>query len=101
MKWNVPIERLTQIEYPEEFKDANAILDFGASKYDPNGWLQGIKFDHRSNMASVNRHLSAVCVDPMSKDPESELPHILHAAGRLLMEYTLMCRGNLKLSEDK
>lgn len=81
-----------RIEYPEEFKDVVKVLEFGATKYEANSWLEGIHFNKKDNDASIGRHWAKM-VAGEEVDEESGLDHRLHAACRLLMSYTLFKRG--------
>jgi hypothetical protein len=101
---------MTKIDYtlaPAEFDDVLLVLMNGAKKYERNGWEKGIKFEKETNIASIKRHLAAYRAGE-SKDDESGLHHLLHAACRALMQYTLDKREsvarveahNLLKSED-
>ena len=80
-------------EYPAEFLDVFKVLEFGISKgYAADGWLKGEKFDHKSNHASMCRHLAEHYVGKL-EDDESKLNPLLHLACRALMAYTIQQRG--------
>lgn len=84
-----------EMEYPEEFKDLFLILDFGATKYPVNGWLNGIAFNHKKNHDSMFHHLAESYVG-VTKDKESGHHPLLHLGCRAMMEYTLLKRGLLR-----
>lgn len=89
------------MEIPKEFLDVVKVLEFGAEKYEANGWLEpdAYKMDHKSNHDSMFHHLaeSYVLMEvpgiETRQDMESGLDHLLHLACRALMEYTRMKRG--------
>lgn len=83
-----------QFEVPEEFADVIKILEFGASKYAPNAWLEpnAPTMDHKSNHASIFRHV-AESYAGKTADAESGIDPLLHAACRCLMAYTRKQRG--------
>jgi len=72
---------------PKEFLDVMKVLEFGARKYEPDGWLKGIKFNHKDNHASMSRHLAEAYMG-VKEDKETRLDPLLHLAARALMEYT-------------
>lgn len=85
---------------PGEFLDVFKVLDFGAKKYTPNGWLEpdAYKMDHKSNHDSMFHHLAESLHQDFGglnsrKDLESKLDPLLHLACRALMQYTRMKRG--------
>lgn len=84
------------IEMPPEFKDVFLVLEFGAQKYPPDGWLNPdpvkAKLTHRSNCDSMFHHLAARYAG-IKTDHESELSHYLHLSCRALMAYTREKRG--------
>lgn len=51
------------------------VLTFGARKYAPDNWRNGIKFSRL--IASLHRHLASIQAGE-DIDPESGLPHIYH-----------------------
>jgi hypothetical protein len=51
------------------------VLAFGAQKYSPNGWREGIS--NSRVMGALLRHALAI-LDGELNDPESGLPHIDH-----------------------
>lgn len=82
------------MKYPKEFEHVYKILDFGAKKYDPEGWLEpeGYSMDIKSQAGSMQRHLAqGLYGNPMDK--ESGHHHMLHLACRALMCYTRYIRG--------
>ena len=58
------------------------VLGFGAGKYGDHNWRQGIK--HSRLYAAAMRHLTAHWSGE-TKDPESGLDHLAHAATNLAM----------------
>lgn len=54
------------------------VMTFGASKYDANNWQKILSPDGRY-FAALMRHLVAWRLDAASRDPESGLPHLVHA----------------------
>ncbi len=80
-------------EYPAEFLDVFKVIEFGLKKgYAADGWLKGEKFDHKSNHASMCRHLAEHYMGKL-EDDESKLNPLLHLACRALMAYTVQQRG--------
>lgn len=80
------------IEVPQEFYDVIKVLIFGVDKgYAPNGWLNGVQFDHKKNHDSMFHHL-AESFNGQPYDKESGLDPKLHLACRALMEYTVQLR---------
>lgn len=80
------------IEHPKELYEFEKVLEFGATKYGPNTWLRGEHFNPRDNHASICRHVAeGYC--GITADAESGLHPYLHAACRLLMEYTMWKRS--------
>lgn len=87
---------------PTEFDDVVLVLQQAAEsgKYEPNGWLEGKKFDRDSNIASIKRHVLEYRKGIM-QDSESGLHPLLHVACRALMQYTLDQRNTKEtLSHD-
>lgn len=80
-------------DLPEEFGDVLLVMQEGAKKYPPgDGWLMGKAFSHRSNHASMCRHLAEHYMK-VDKDHDTGLDPLLHLACRALMMYTLKKRG--------
>ena len=79
------------IIYPLEFTEEaiKKVLDLGAKKYSPNGWIDGIKFDPKSNAKSMIGHYLAM-LGGEEIDPDSGLPHYYNFITRAAME--LHCR---------
>lgn len=73
---------------PVEFDDVALILENGSEKYGERAWEEGKNFEKESNIASIKRHISAYR-SGNELDKESGLNHLLHAATRLLMQYTI------------
>lgn len=94
-KFSEQTEELS-LDIPEEMLDFVLVLIHSAriGKYPPNNWLQpnGMGCDTRSMYASIFRHVSeAYC--GLTVDRDSGLDPRLHAAARLLMDYTRDKRG--------
>lgn len=89
------------ITIPEYMLDFLQVLQHSADsgKYEPNNWLNkdGKGCDHRSMYASIHRHISHCSVGDY-KDRDSGLDHRLHAAVRLMMDYT---RDKIGLNEGE
>jgi hypothetical protein len=65
-----------------------ALYTKGAEKYAPMNWCKGLATSRI--LASVARHLYAVEFDGQEKDPETGLPHLVHAYwGVLAFRYFL------------
>lgn len=88
------------ITIPECMLDFLKVLQQSADsgKYEPDNWLKkdGVGCDHKSMYASVHRHV-AYCSASQYIDKDSGLDHRLHAAVRLLMDYT---RDKLGLNDE-
>lgn len=82
-----------------EFDDIIKVLEMGAKKYSPNGWLEpeGPGTSHKEMHASLFRHLAASSAG-IEKDKESGLDHLLHVACRALMLY---CRKQRSIRNPK
>tara|TARA_R110000822_G_scaffold302649_2_gene426968 strand:+ start:20102 stop:20422 length:321 start_codon:yes stop_codon:yes gene_type:complete len=52
-----------------------SVLMFGAAKYAPNNWKQGLKYTEICE--SLQRHLNAF-IDGEENDPESKIAHVGH-----------------------
>lgn len=88
---------------PKEFYDIGFVLEMGAKKYTPNGWLDknGVSQDRKSTYASMHRHLSQSLAG-IDLDDESGQDHLLHLACRALMLYTRKKRNIVhELDEGK
>lgn len=80
----------------KDMLDFIKVLEMGARKYEPNGWLlpDGAGTSEKEMHASMFRHLSKSAVygelflKDAQLDDESELDHLLHVACRALMLYT-------------
>jgi len=62
---------------PLPLADLAAIYTMGAAKYSDNNWLNGMSW--RRVRAAIERHLNAFDSGE-DLDPESGLPHVMHAA---------------------
>lgn len=60
---------------PDALEGIGAVLQFGALKYAPNNWREGIS--NSRLVAALLRHLFAIMKGEYN-DPESGLPHIDH-----------------------
>lgn len=95
----VKIEGYT-VTIPECMFDFLKVLQQSADsgKYEPDNWLQkdGVGCEHKTMYASIHRHVSnASC--GLYPDHDSGLDHRLHAAVRLMMDYT---RDKMGLNDD-
>lgn len=71
---------------PEALRALATVLTFGAGKYKPRNWEEGIPSDRL--FAARQRHEWAVRNGEYS-DQESNLPHLWHAFCNLAMQITL------------
>lgn len=87
--------------WKDEFFDIIKVLDMGAKKYSPDGWLEadGKRATYREYHDSAFHHL-AKSLAGFREDEESGIDHLLHAAINCLMLYTRLQRG-LRHPEDK
>jgi len=78
----------------DDFYDLVQVLEFGAKKHGAHNWLQpnGKKSSHKDMMASIFRHVAEGSVGH-TKDHESGLHPLLHAACRCLMGYVRWKNG--------
>ena len=76
-----------------EFEDYLKVLDFGASKYSPNGWLEpnGARTSFKEYHDSIFHHL-AKSFAGQRLDDESGLDHLLHVITNAQMLYTRIHR---------
>lgn len=79
---------------PDLIKYAIKTLNFGATKYEVNSWLDVKTFNRKNNHASMFRHL-ADSYSGNERDHESNLDPLCHLLTRSLMEYTLWSRGEI------
>lgn len=86
--------KIKQMLMQPEFADIIQVLEFGATKYEPNNWLQpdGAKSSHKDMCASIFRHAAEVYAG-RTEDGETGLHPALHLAVRALMLYTRYKRG--------
>lgn len=69
------------------------VLMFGAEKYTPNGWKDGLKYTEICE--SLQRHMNAF-LDGEENDPESKLKHVGHIlCNALFLSYMSMFRKDL------
>jgi hypothetical protein len=78
---------------PVEFDDVAIVLQQAAQsgKYAANGWLEGKDFETEKNLASIKRHINDYRRG-IKVDSDSGIHPLLHAACRLLMQYTVDSR---------
>lgn len=100
---SVPVQYTTSQYWQPEFFHIDKVLEMGAKKHGANNWLDpdGSKSSHKQMCDSAFHHLAAEFCDPGGNDKESGLPHVLHAACRLLMCYTRRVRGLSHKDEGK
>lgn len=63
------------------------VLTFGATKYEPHGWREGIQYSRI--VAALIRHLMAI-MRGEETDPESLLPHIDHVGANWMFLSNMM-----------
>lgn len=82
---------MSEIFYPTEdaVKAIQDIINEGAKKYAANGWMDGIKFDPKTNAASMMRHAMADSLGIL-EDSETGHLHLEHLVCRAAM--ALYCR---------
>lgn len=92
---------IDEMEYPSEFQDVYKVLEYGATKYEPNNWLKpdGKRSTYTEYHDSAFHHLARSFAG-VRADEETKLDHLLHAAINCLMLYTRMKRG-IKHPNDK
>lgn len=90
------------ITIPSEFKDFHQVLVQAASsgKYEANNWLEpnGHGTAKKSMYGSIFRHV-AEAYHGVLVDTDSGLDPRLHAAVRLMMDYTRSVRGIVNLED--
>lgn len=77
---------------PQWILEIAKVLDFGANKYSPHNWRQGLEWSRL--YSAIQRHLLAF-LNGEILDPESNLPHLHHAACGLMMLSCLQGRTDL------
>lgn len=77
---------------PQWILEIAKVLDFGANKYSPHNWRQGLQWSRL--YSAIQRHLLAF-LSGETLDPESNLPHLHHAACGLMMLSCLQGRTDL------
>jgi hypothetical protein len=77
---------------PVAIEQLARVLGFGAQKYGPHNWRQGIQ--QSSLLAAALRHLFAH-LGGEDADPESGLPHVAHAMCSLMFLLGLRDRPDL------
>ena len=84
-----------------EFYDIDLVLQFGATKYEPNNWLEpdGTKASLEQQCDSMFHHLCEIRCGRVV-DRESKLHPALHLACRAMMSYTRYKRGLEKVVGD-
>jgi hypothetical protein len=92
---NIPLD-MPLDGFPVELFDHVQILvnSFKSGKYPMNNWLErnGKGCDNKSMYASIFRHVSAAS-NGIKLDKDSKMDHRLHAAIRLMMDYTRDQKG--------
>lgn len=87
---------LDKLNLPVELDDFKQVLIKAAksSKYPPNDWLlpEGKKQDRINQYNSISHHINQILMGNFI-DSDSGLDHRLHAACRLMMDYTRSKRG--------
>lgn len=80
--------------WQKEFDDYLAVLDMGAKKYSPHGWLEpnGTRTSFKEYHDSMFHHL-AKSFSGIRNDDESGLDHLLHLITNAQMMYTRLKRG--------
>lgn len=91
---NVPL-------WKPEFFDIHKVLEMGAKKYSPNGWLEpdGKRTTIREYHDSAFHHL-AKSLAGQRLDDESNLDHLLHCAINCLMLYTRLQRDIINPKDE-
>jgi len=99
---------MTNVNLPlwkHEFFDLHDILEMGAKKYCPDGWLQidGARASFKEYHDSAFHHLAQSYAAGREGegrlDTESNYDHLLHCAVNCLMAYTRLKR-NIKHPKD-
>ncbi|HUD82602.1 MAG TPA: dATP/dGTP diphosphohydrolase domain-containing protein [Candidatus Saccharimonadales bacterium] len=77
---------------PRALNEVGRVLTHGAAKYGPHNWRGGLAYSRI--IGATLRHILAYMMGE-DMDPETDLPHIAHAACNLLflIEYTLTNTG--------
>jgi len=96
------LDNKTGIFYPTEdaVKAIMEIINEGAKKYEANGWKNGVKFDPKSNAASMMRHAMSDSLGILT-DPESGHLHLEHLVCRAAMALYARKRGLAGFDRDK
>lgn len=69
------------------------VLMFGANKYAPNNWKQGLKYTEICE--SLQRHLNAF-IEGEDDDPESKLSHVGHIlCNAMFLSYMFLFRKDM------
>ena len=80
---------------PEGLNEVAKVLTFGATKYGPHNWRNGLDYSRllSATQRHINQYNSARCSD---QDNESGISHLAHAACNLLMliEFETLGMGN-------
>ena len=70
-----------------------AVLMFGAEKYAPNNWKNGLSWTEV--LESLQRHMNAF-IDGEDNDPESQLSHVGHIlCNAMFLSYMFLFRKDL------
>lgn len=73
----------------------------GPKKYTKNGWMNGLKYSHKTNIGSLTRHLIQGSFYPRTKDADSGLHPYAHLAVRPLMWLYLFKKNPLLLDTQE
>ena len=68
----------------EELSQLTEVFAHGAAKYVDDNWRAGDGMVHSRDFGSAMRHLTSFMAGE-DNDPESGLPHLLHAAAQCMM----------------
>lgn len=75
---------------PDFLRGLAAVLTYGAAKYEPWNWTKGKTLSR--DFAAALRHLTA-WNDGEDLDPESGLPHLMHAVADIMIVFVTQLRG--------
>lgn len=80
-------------DFPHALQCIAEVASFGARKYERSNWLK-VPNAHERYWDALHRHLLEHCKEPQSNDPESNLPHLAHAAWNALATLELYLKTN-------
>lgn len=85
---------------PEALEEMARVLEFGATKYAPNRWRGGLKYDEYL-LAAIERHRLAIRKGE-DRDPETGLLHSAHImCEAMFLTYFLMHPEQFKWCDDR